>query len=138
MSNEHEKTEYGAAGWDTPPSEEDYTLEEILAEYGSSRQQKIMEEVERETAPAEPDTPKAPAPEQPSAPEPTETAPSPTPKSAMALWEERIAAAALEKCLEGSRTDWMELKNAVKDALGKYLYQKTHRKPMILPVIMDV
>ena len=49
-----------------------------------------------------------------------------------------IAAAALEKCLEGSRTDWMELKNAVKDALGKYLYQKTHRKPMILPVIMDV
>lgn len=56
-----------------------------------------MEEVERETAPAEPDTPKAPAPEQPSAPKPTETAPSPTPKSAMALWEERIAAAALEQ-----------------------------------------
>ena len=49
-----------------------------------------------------------------------------------------IAAAALSKCLESSRTDWMELKNAVKDALGKYLYQKTHRKPMILPVIMDV
>ena len=68
-----------------------------MAEYGSSRQQKIMEEVERETAPAEPDTPKAPAPEQPSAPKPTETAPSPTPKSAMARWEERIAAAALEQ-----------------------------------------
>ena len=49
-----------------------------------------------------------------------------------------IAAAALNKCLEASRTDWMELKTSVKDALGKYLYQKTHRKPMILPVIMDV
>ena len=98
MSKDVEKTEYGTGTWDTPPSDEDYTLEEILAEYGSSRQQKIMEEVERETAPAEPDTPpKAPTPEQPSAPKPTETAPSPTPKSAMALWEERIAAAALEQ-----------------------------------------
>ena len=68
MSKDVEKTEYGTGTWDTPPSDEDYTLEEILAEYGSSRQQKIMEEVERETAPAEPDTPKAPAPGQPSAP----------------------------------------------------------------------
>ena len=97
MSKDVEKTEYGTGTWDTPPSDENYTLEEILAEYGSSRQQKIMEEVERETAPAEPDTPKAPAPEQPSAPKPTETAPSPTPKSAMARWEERIASAALEQ-----------------------------------------
>ena len=103
MSKDVEKTEYGTGTWDTPPSDEDYTLEEILAEYGSSRQQKIMEEVERETAPAEPDTPKAPAPEQPSAPKPTETAPSPTPKSAMALWEERIAAAALGDLFQPDR-----------------------------------
>ena len=46
MSKDVEKTEYGTGTWDTPPSDEDYTLEEILAEYGSSRQQKIMEEVE--------------------------------------------------------------------------------------------
>ena len=105
MSKDVEKTEYGTGTWDTPPSDEDYTLEEILAEYGSSRQQKIMEEVERETAPAEPDTPKAPAPAQPSAPKPTETAPSPTPKSAMALWEERIAAAALEQDGEAPLAD---------------------------------
>ena len=106
MSKDVEKTEYGTGTWDTPPSDEDYTLEEILAEYGSSRQQKIMEEVERETAPAEPDTPpKAPTPEQPSAPKPTETAPSPTPKSAMALWEERIAAAALEQDGEAPLAD---------------------------------
>ena len=78
MSKDVEKTEYGTGTWDTPPSDEDYTLEEILAEYGSSRQQKIMEEVERETAPAEPDTPKAPASEQPSAPKPTGRPPLPT------------------------------------------------------------
>ena len=77
MSKDVEKTEYGTGTWDTPPSDEDYTLEEILAEYGSSRQQKIMEEVERETAPAEPDTPQAPASEQPSAPKPTDDGPEP-------------------------------------------------------------
>lgn len=37
MSKDVEKTEYGTGTWDTPPSDEDYTLEEILAEYGSSR-----------------------------------------------------------------------------------------------------
>ena len=41
----------GAETWDVPPSDEEYTLEEILAEYGSSRQQKILEEVDRELQP---------------------------------------------------------------------------------------
>ena len=41
----------GAEAWDVPPSDEEYTLEEILAEYGSSRQQKILEEVDRELQP---------------------------------------------------------------------------------------
>ena len=34
--------------------------------------------------------------------------------------------------------DWTELKNAVRDELSKLLYNKTKRKPMILPVIMDL
>ena len=85
MSNEHEKTEYGAAGWDTPPSEEDYTLEEILAEYGSSRQQKILEEVEQALQPPEEST---------SAAEPESEPPAP-PKSAKELWEERMGRAPL-------------------------------------------
>ena len=55
MSKDVEKIEYGTGPWDTPVSDEEYTLEEILAEYGSSRQQKIMEEVERETAQPEPE-----------------------------------------------------------------------------------
>ena len=58
MSKDVEKTEYGTGTWDTPPSDEDYTLEEILAEYGSSRQQKIMEEVEQEVEPETPAPPK--------------------------------------------------------------------------------
>ncbi len=33
--------------------------------------------------------------------------------------------------------DWGNLKNSVRDALGKFLYEKTRRKPVILPVIME-
>jgi ribonuclease J len=33
--------------------------------------------------------------------------------------------------------DWGNLKNAVRDALGKFLFEKTRRKPVILPVIME-
>jgi mRNA degradation ribonuclease J1/J2 len=32
----------------------------------------------------------------------------------------------------------MELKTAVKDDLSKFLYAKTKRKPMVLPVIMNL
>ena len=35
-------------------------------------------------------------------------------------------------------TDWAELKGAVKDDLSRLIYQKTKRKPMILPIIMSV
>lgn len=33
--------------------------------------------------------------------------------------------------------DWGNLKNSVRDALGKFLFEKTRRKPVILPVIME-
>lgn len=33
--------------------------------------------------------------------------------------------------------DWGNLKSSVRDALGKFLYDQTHRKPVILPVIME-
>ena len=45
---------------------------------------------------------------------------------------------AIEKCMYSHRSDWVEIKNNVRDSLGKFIYQKTHRKPMILPVIMEV
>lgn len=33
--------------------------------------------------------------------------------------------------------DWSNLKNSVRDVLGKFLFEQTHRKPVILPVIME-
>ncbi len=49
-----------------------------------------------------------------------------------------IARDALLDCLDKNITDWAELKRCVKDDLSKFLYQKTKRKPMILPVVMNV
>ena len=46
--------------------------------------------------------------------------------------------AVLADMLDADVTEWTQLKTGVKDALSKYLYQKTKRKPMILPVIMNV
>ncbi len=40
--------------------------------------------------------------------------------------------------LDSGVTEWTQMKSNVKDALSKYLYNKTKRKPMILPVIMNV
>ena len=38
----------------------------------------------------------------------------------------------------GDRVDRIDLKTRLKDALSKYLYSKTKRKPMVLPVIMNM
>lgn len=40
--------------------------------------------------------------------------------------------------LDSGVTEWTQMKSNVKDALTKYLYNKTKRKPMILPIIMNV
>jgi len=45
---------------------------------------------------------------------------------------------ALEKCEQSGVTEWATIKSNVRDALGKYLYEKTRRRPMILPIIMEV
>ena len=51
----------------------------------------------------------------------------------------QIACDAIMDALSGRRpVDRMQLKKQVKDDLTKYLYAKTKRKPMILPVIMNV
>ena len=49
-----------------------------------------------------------------------------------------IAYDALEDCFARDTMDWNTIKTTVKDALSKFLYQKTKRKPMILPVIMNI
>ena len=34
--------------------------------------------------------------------------------------------------------NWAYLRNVVRDEIGEYLYQKTERRPMVLPVIIEV
>ncbi len=50
-----------------------------------------------------------------------------------------LATETITDCLERQKTvDRMELKSCIKDTLSKYLYAKTKRKPMVLPVIMNL
>jgi ribonuclease J len=45
---------------------------------------------------------------------------------------------ALLSCEEKGIIDWNSIKNVIKDSLFKYLYEQTKRKPMILPILMEV
>ena len=45
---------------------------------------------------------------------------------------------AVEGCLDRGISDWGKLKSAIKDSLGDYVWKKTKRRPMILPIIMEV
>ncbi len=44
----------------------------------------------------------------------------------------------LIKVMERRTTQWSEIKNEITDTLSPYLYEKTKRRPMILPIIMEV
>ena len=59
-------------------------------------------------------------------------------REAEELMEEvrRIATKVLTDALDSGVTEWTQMKNNVKESLTKYLFNKTKRKPMILPVIM--
>ncbi len=53
--------------------------------------------------------------------------------------EMRIKTAEIvDVCLENNTLDWASLKSHVKNELGSFIFEKTKRKPMILPVIMDI
>ncbi len=49
-----------------------------------------------------------------------------------------LSAESLNDCLLSGVDDWMQMKTKVKNDLSKFLYSKTKRKPMILPIIMEV
>ncbi len=49
-----------------------------------------------------------------------------------------IVRSTLLDCEEKKITDWATLKSNVRDDLRAYLYEKTKRKPMILPIIMEI
>lgn len=44
----------------------------------------------------------------------------------------------LEKCQRKNITDWSKIKNEIRDSLGNFLWIKTKRRPMVLPIIMEV
>ena len=48
-----------------------------------------------------------------------------------------IAYDELVEALSKGTTDWGKLKNVVKDSLSEYIWKKTKRRPMILPIIME-
>lgn len=45
---------------------------------------------------------------------------------------------ALEKCESNNTKDWATIKSTIRDELKGYLYEKTKRRPMILPIIMEI
>lgn len=45
---------------------------------------------------------------------------------------------AMDYCASHRITDWSKMKNAMRDALGDFLWKRTKRRPMILPIIMEV
>lgn len=44
---------------------------------------------------------------------------------------------AIDVCLDKHITDWGKIKNIIKDSLGEFLWKRTKRNPMILPIIME-
>ncbi|GFN31836.1 ribonuclease J [Paenibacillus xylaniclasticus] len=50
----------------------------------------------------------------------------------------RIVTSTLHKLMSDNVNEWASLKTNVKDALGRFLYEQTRRRPMILPIIMEV
>lgn len=49
-----------------------------------------------------------------------------------------IVDVAVQDCLDRGITDWGKLKTTIKDVLGDFVWKKTKRNPMILPIIMEV
>ena len=49
-----------------------------------------------------------------------------------------VVVKALQECEEKNITSWNYIKNLIKDTLKNYIWQKTKRSPMILPIIMEV
>ena len=49
-----------------------------------------------------------------------------------------VTTKAIIHALEGGVDDWGELKTIMKNAISKFIFNKTKRKPVILPILMDL
>ncbi|MFD2613062.1 ribonuclease J [Paenibacillus gansuensis] len=50
----------------------------------------------------------------------------------------KIVTNTLNRLMSDNVNEWASLKTHVKEALGRFLYEQTRRRPMILPIIMEV
>ena len=50
----------------------------------------------------------------------------------------KVITRTVNECMSGRGSNWSTIKSKVKSALSSYLYNKTKRSPMILPIIMEV
>ncbi|ULO09832.1 ribonuclease J [Paenibacillus sp. 19GGS1-52] len=50
----------------------------------------------------------------------------------------QLVAATLQKMSKADLGQWNIMKQTIKDTLGKFLYERTKRRPMILPIIIEV
>ena len=49
-----------------------------------------------------------------------------------------IASESIERALSKKTRDWATIKGVIRDDIAKFIFKETKRKPMILPVIMDI
>jgi ribonuclease J len=50
----------------------------------------------------------------------------------------KIVDSTLNRFIGEQAVEWSFMKNQIRDALNKFLYEQTRRRPMILPIIMEV
>ena len=50
----------------------------------------------------------------------------------------KLAGAVLDKLLDSRVRDINTIKNSIKDEVAKFIYKETKRRPMILPILMEV
>jgi ribonuclease J len=51
---------------------------------------------------------------------------------------QKLVSSHLAKVMERKTTQWSEIKNEITDTIAPFLYEKTKRRPMVLPIIMEV
>ena len=44
----------------------------------------------------------------------------------------------MQQMMDKNVTDWGKIKSEIKDALGEFVWKETKRRPMIIPIIMEV
>jgi ribonuclease J len=61
-------------------------------------------------------------------------------RGAESLMEEakQILEEKMQYCMDNNITDWSKIKSEVKEALGDFVWKETKRRPMIMPIIMEV